>query len=127
MPESFNANHGLIIVPVQIYGPWGNAFARLALDTGALTTVIRPGILASIGYDLAASPDKVRIVTASDVISVPRLLADRIVALGQERTYMPIIGHTLPPATGVDGVLALDFFRRQRLTLNFRRGRISLS
>lgn len=127
MPEQFNAKTGLVIVPVQIYGPSGDAAVRLALDTGALTTLIDPRILSSVGYDLAAAPDQVRIATASDVITVPRLLADKIVALGQERIYLPIIGHTLPPATGVDGVLGLDFFRRQRLTLNFRRGRISLA
>ena len=66
-------------------------------------------------------------MTASNVITVPRLLADKVVALEQERVYMlPIIGHALPQATGVDGVLGLDFFRGQRLTLSFRRGRVSL-
>jgi hypothetical protein len=127
MSEAFNAKQGLVILSVQVYGPSGDTLTRLALDTGALSTVIDGRILASIGYDLTSTPDKVRIVTASDVITVPRLLVDRIVALGQERTYMPIIGHTLPATTGVDGVLGLDFFRRQRLTLNFRRSRISLA
>jgi hypothetical protein len=91
MSEAFNAKQGLVILSVQVYGPSGDTLTRLALDTGALSTVIDGRILASIGYDLTSTPDKVRIVTASDVITVPRLLVNRIVALGQERTYMPII------------------------------------
>lgn len=125
--ETFNAKQGLVIVSARIFGPSGDALARLAVDTAAIGTVIRPGILESIGYDLAQAPDQVRLVSASDTITVPRLLADRIVALGQERTYMPIIVHALPPATGVDGTLGLDFYRVRRLTVNFRQGRVSLA
>ena len=127
MSERFNANSGLIIVPVQIHGPSGTATVRLALDTGVLTTLIDARVLSSIGYDLSAASDQVRIITASDIVTVPRLLADKIVALAQERFFLPILGHTLPPSTGVDGVLGLDFFRGQRLTINFRKGSISLA
>ena len=124
--EAFNKKQGLVIVSARIYGPTGDTLARLAVDTGAITTVLSPLLLASVGYDLAQASDAVRLVSASGVLTVPRLLADKVVALGQERTYLPIIAHTLPPATGVNGVLALDFYRVRRLTLNFRRGRVSL-
>lgn len=127
MSEAFNSKRGLVVVPVQIFGPSGDTFARLAVDTGAITTVISPEILVLVGYDLAQAPDERRLVSATDVVSVPRFLAERIVALGQEREYLPILGHTLPKATGVDGVLGLDFYRVRRLTVNFRQGRVSLA
>lgn len=127
MSESFNAKRGLVVVSVQVFSPSGDTFARLAVDTGAVTTVISPQILTLVGYDLSAAPGQVRLVSASDIITVPRLLADKVVALGQERLYLPIIAHALPPATGVDGVLGLDFYRVRRLTVNFRQGRVSLA
>ena len=79
------------------------------------------------GYDVSAAPDFVRLVSASGVVTVPRLLVDRVSALNQERMYLPMIGHTLPETLGVDGVLGLDFFRAKRLTVNFRNGRVTLA
>ena len=124
--ETFNARQGWVVISARIYGPSGDVLARLAVDTAAIGTVIRPAILESVGYDLAQAPNQVRLVSASDIITVPLFLADKVVALGQERIYLPIIAHALPPATGVDGALGLDFYRTRRLTVNFRQGRVSL-
>ena len=49
------------------------------------------------------------------------------VALGQERTNFPVLGHTLPPSTSIDGVLGLDFVRGQTLTVDFRTGTSTLT
>ena len=127
MSESFNPRQGLVVVSVQVFGPSGDTFARLAVDTGAVATVISPLILVSVGYDLAQAPDQVRLVSASGVVIVPRLLVDKIMALGQERIFLPILAHNLPAAMGVDGTLGLDFYRARRLTVNFRRGSVSLA
>jgi predicted aspartyl protease len=125
----FNAQSGLILVDVQLWGPTGAwvALARLALDTGATSTMINTAVLVSIGYDPALSPDRVRMTTASGIEYVPRLPIARIAVLGQERQNFPIITHTLPPTASIDGLLGLDFFRGHRLTLDFRRGRIALT
>ena len=58
---------------------------------------------------------------------VPRITLDKIVALGQERTHFPVLGHTLPPSAGIDGLLGLDFVRGQTLTVDFRTGTITLT
>ena len=50
----------------------------------------------------------------------------KISALGQDRIDFPVLAHTLPPGAGVDGLLGLDFFRGQFLTLDFRTGQITL-
>jgi hypothetical protein len=88
--------------------------------------VIRTAVLASIGYDPATAPDRLQMTTGSGIEYVPRLSIDRFEALGQQRTAFPVIAHTLPPTAAIDGVLGLDFLRGQRLTVDFRRGLISL-
>jgi len=67
------------------------------------------------------------VTTGSGVEFVPRVSLDKIVALGQERTTFPVLGHTLPPSAGIDGVLGLDFVRGQTLTVDFRTGTITLT
>ena len=49
-----------------------------------------------------------------------------IVRTGQERVDFAVLGHTLPPSAGVDGLLGLDFLRGQSLTVDFRTGHVTL-
>ncbi len=84
---------------------------RLALDTGATGTLINMGMLVSIGYDPALVPDRIQVTTGSGIEFVPRITLSKIAALGQERVGFPVLCHTLPPSTGIDGILGLDFFR----------------
>jgi len=72
-------------------------------------------------------PERIQVTTGSGVEFVPRVSLDKIVALGQERTTFPVLGHTLPPSAGIDGVLGLDFVRGQTLTVDFRTGTITLT
>jgi hypothetical protein len=51
----------------------------------------------------------------------------KLTTLGQERFNFPVLAHTLPPSTGVDGLLGLDFFRGLRLTIDFQSGQIQLA
>jgi hypothetical protein len=85
------------------------------------------GILVTLGYDPALIPDRIQITTGSGIEFVPRVVLDKIAALGQERTDFPVLGHTLPPSADIDGVLGLDFFRGQNLTLDFRTGQVTLT
>ena len=126
MSHAFDPDQGLIVVRAELSGPSGDVVLRLALDTGASTTLINAAVLVAIGYDPALSPDRVQVTTGSSVEFVPRLSLDRIAALGQERTEFPVLCHTLPPSAGVDGLLGLDFFRGQGLTIDFRRGEVLL-
>jgi predicted aspartyl protease len=124
---SFDPRYGLIIVQAELWGPAGSAVLRLALDTGATSTMANVGLLVALGYDPALAPDRVQVTTGSGVEFVPRITLDQIMALGQKRASFPVLGHTLPPSAGVDGLLGLDFFRGQRLVLDFRVGQASLA
>ncbi|HEX5727570.1 MAG TPA: retropepsin-like aspartic protease [Longimicrobiaceae bacterium] len=127
MSVSFDPRRGLVVVRAELEGPSGRAILRLALDTGATSTVVNAALLVSIGYDPALAPERVQITTGSGVEFAPRLTVSRVVALGQAREGFPILCHTLPPSSNVDGLLGLDFFRQRTLTIDFRVGQVELS
>ena len=97
MSVPFDPQHGLVIVRAAVEGPSGSAVLRLALDTGATGTVINVGMLVALGYDPALVPERIQVTTGSGVEFVPRITLHKIVALGQEYTSVPVLGHTLPP------------------------------
>ena len=68
-----------------------------------------------------------QVTTGSGVEFAPRVNITRFRALGQERTAFPVLSHTLPPSSSIDGLLGLDFLREQRLEIDFVRGVISLA
>ena len=119
MSFSFDPQQGLIFVSAELWGPSGSAVLRLALDTGATFTVVNIGMLVALGYDPALIADRIQVTTGSGVEFVPRVPLNKIVALGQTHTDFPVLGHTLPPSTGVDGLLGLDFFRGWSLNIDF--------
>lgn len=126
MSLPFNPGEGLIVVPTRVHGQAGDAIIQLALDTGATGSVINWDILVLLGYDPAALPGRVQMTTGSGVEFVPRIAVQRIEALGQERGSFPVLCHTLPPSSTVDGVLGLDFFRGWCLKVDFRSGAVTL-
>lgn len=99
---------------------------RLALDSGATVSVVNSDLLMLLGYDPAIVPARVQITTASGVEFVPQIVVDKIEALGKERRHFRVLCHTLPPSANVDGLLGLDFFRGQRLVLDFRTGMVTV-
>jgi predicted aspartyl protease len=115
MSFGFDGQQGLILVDVRVDGPVGSRYMRLALDTGATSTLINVDRLVALGYNPSAAPDRSQIITGSGVESVARISVDRMSALGKERASFVVIAHTLPPSAGVDGLLGLDFLREQQL------------
>jgi hypothetical protein len=127
MSEPYQAQQGLILVRTEITGPGGTAVARLALDTGALFTVISSAAMMKVGFDPAQSPHRTQIVTVSGLAVVPQISLLKLRALGVERMGFSVLAHTFPAHMTVDGLLGLDFFRGQVLTLDFQQGEITLA
>jgi predicted aspartyl protease len=123
----FDPWRGLIVVRAELWGPSGSAVLQLALDTGATSTLVNIGMLVAIGYDPALNAERVQVTTGSGVEFAPRVVLQRVNAVGQERLSFPVLGHTLPPSANVDGLLGLDFFRGLNLAIDFRTGRLRLS
>lgn len=127
MHISFDSQQGLIIVRAELWGPRGSGVMRLALDTGATSTVVNVGMLVAIGYDPALAADRVQVTTGSGIEFAPRVIVEKVVALGHARSGFPVLGHTLPPSAGVDGLLGLDFLRGRNLVVDFRAGHVTLT
>lgn len=127
MTYQFDPAQGLIVVPVRLFGPAGDMILRLALDTGATTTLVNSEIMVLLGYDPAASPDRIQVTTGSGIEFCPRVKIREIEALGRSVADFLILSHTLPPTSQVDGLLGLDFFRGCRLLIDFTRGTITVT
>ena len=127
MSYSFNPHRGLVVVQAEVFGRSGSIVLRLALDTGATGTMINVAPLATIGYDPSLAPDRVQVTTGSGVEYAPRVSVIRIKAMAQERSNFPVLAHTLPPSASIDGLLGLDYLRRQMLNIDFREGTVSLT
>ena len=127
MSQSFDFKQGLILVKAEVSGPTGKAVATLVLDTGATSTSLNASVLRSIGYDPAASIDFVPMVIGTTVERVPRLVLNRLSALGRHVLGPRVLAHDLPAEAVVDGLLGRDFFRGAKLTINFRGGVLDLA
>jgi hypothetical protein len=126
MSFSFDPAEGLVIVATKLWGPEGDVVVRLALDTGATTTVVNWETVVLLGYDPSTVETRIQITTGSGIIFAPRISIGRVRALGKERLSFPVLCHTLPPSASVDGLLGLDFFRGERLVLDFQTGTVTL-
>ena len=126
MTEHFDRHRGLISVETRLVGPSGHVSANLALDSGAVYTMVRPQLLQLIGYHPDSYSRRVRIISATGQTLAPQFMLARMIALGQKRQRFALLGHALPAAAGYDGVLGLGFVRGLDLTISFRRGEISL-
>ena len=127
MSFAFSSLAGPITIDASLSGPLGQADLRLILDTGATTTLIRSTILIAVGYDPDASPDRVQVAMGGGMQLIPRVVLNRLSAVGQHRVGFPVLSHTILPAVGIDGLLGLDFLRGTILTVDFRAAQITLT
>ena len=126
MSHAFSSQAGLILVTVEFSGPSGKARAELVMDTGATTTIVDADLLRSVGYDPDASTDHAVITTGNGDVTVPRLMLNRLTALGRHAIGLQVLAHSLSAEADIDGLLGLDFFRGLSLTIDFRAGQITL-
>jgi predicted aspartyl protease len=127
MSHRFDPQERLIVVPARLSGPAGDALVRLALDTGASSTLVNTGVMVLLGYDLATASDRVQVTTGSGVEFCARLSVERIEAVGRTLERFPLLCHTLPPSAQIDGLLGLDFFRGCYLGIDLRTGEITVT
>jgi hypothetical protein len=80
-----------------------------------------------LGYDPATSPNRIQVTTGSGVELRPRVTVQLLEALGKSVNDFPILSHTLPPTSQVDGLLGLDFFRGFQISIDFRNGTIAIT
>jgi predicted aspartyl protease len=122
----FDPRGGLIVIPAAIVGPAGTVIARLALDTGATTTILDREILVSVGYAPDDTQETAVTRTASGEEIVPLVTLSRIEVLSHPKREFVVACFSFPAGTPVDGVLGLDFLQGTRLAIDFRLGILDL-
>lgn len=127
MSYRFDPQERLIVVPARLSGPAGDAVVRLALDTGATSTLVNTEVMVLLGYDPATAPDRIQVTTGSGVEFCARLSVERIEAVGRIVERFPLLCHTLPSSAQIDGLLGLDFFRGCYLGIDLRTGEITVT
>ncbi len=129
MKIKFDPTQGLIVIPTRLYGLYTDTIVRLALDTGATSSLINWDVAMLLGYDPASSKERIQVTTGSGVEFAPRIGIKKIETLGRYLENFPILSilcHTLPPSATVDGLLGLDFFRGERLIVDLKAGIVTL-
>jgi len=111
---------GRIWAPVQIngQGPY-----RLVLDTGASRSALVQRVVDDLGVPVEADAVRLRGVTGTAITSAVRLKKMEFGELVVENTRVPIVADAFG---GADGVLGGDGLGNKRVTIDFRRDRISV-
>lgn len=125
MAEAPLAPSGPITVYVEVMGPRTRRMLTMALDTGAVRTVIPTETTLAIGYDPAVAK-RIEIVTASGMEFAPLLTVRAIRCLGQTVKGVEVVCHDLPAQSPVKGLLGLNFLRHFHVHLDFPRKRLVL-
>lgn len=126
MTTNFIPNRTPIILNGMLTGPRRDITVKLALDTGASRTLIRPSFLTTAGFDLTSATRFRNIRAATGGARAPVVELRQLLVLGQVRANLEVAAHNLPPVVPYDGLLGLDFFRGLILTIDFARGTIDL-
>ncbi|CAN2042581.1 Aspartyl protease [Candidatus Magnetomoraceae bacterium gMMP-15] len=102
----------LMIVKAYIKGPEAVAYPRMLIDTGAVVTIVAQEILESVGCSPALTSERRRIVTASGYEILPVVRVNEVNCCGYMIKDYPVVAHTLPFGTYVNGLVGMDFLKQ---------------
>ena len=105
----------------------GRKILTLLVDTGSTYTILPVEALEAIGKSPAQSKKHVRIVTGSGILIVPQVEVPVFQCLGKQLKSFSLVGHTLPPAGPIDGLLGMDFLCKYQTKLDLAKGLISIA
>jgi predicted aspartyl protease len=120
----FDPDEPLIIVSGFVWGPHHGREVRLAVDTGAGETLLKPEILDAIGYSARQGEAMTTIQTAISSEPGYLLRVSRFRALGHEFNDVRVHAHDLAEGFEIDGLLGLGFLRHFNYEIRSAEGRI---
>ena len=127
MPEyPLVSEAGLLIVYVRVSGTKGRRLVRLALDTGATTTMIPPKAALAIGVNPAQSTSFRETLTASGKELIPLVVVPRLQVFENVFRRIAVACHELPTESPIDGLLGLDLLTRLKAVIDLRKLRIRI-
>ncbi|MFH0924430.1 MAG: retropepsin-like aspartic protease [bacterium] len=120
MPKfTFNPNHSIIICHGQIVSPKIELSLKMAIDTGAIFTIIPVESAVAVGQDPFISKRRIEITMGSSIEYVFIITLPVFKALGIEIKDMEVVCHNLPSPSPVEGLLGLNFLKRAKAIINF--------
>lgn len=120
----FNPEASNIIVEAKIKSVYPIT-STLVVDTGASLVVLPWKLVSIIGIKI--DPTKtIQTTTATTVETVPEIVIPEISILGKTVKNVKAIIKDLPPEAPVDGLLGLSFLKHFKVTIDFRKGLLSL-
>lgn len=120
----FDPNTYGIILETKIKNRFAE-ITHLVLDTGSSFVMI-PWKLA-IAIDLKITQEHtVRLTSASTLETIPKVIIPEMAVLGKVVKNVEAIVKDLPPEAPADGLLGLSFLRHFKLTIDFKKGFLSL-
>lgn len=124
LAEGTLPDRGPVVVYVELTGPRTSRTIIMALDTGAVLTIIPIETALAIGYDPTQASERIELVTASGMELAPLLTVQRVRCLGHTVSALEVACHDLPTQSPVKGLLGLNFLRHFDVHLKFRSNRI---
>jgi predicted aspartyl protease len=116
-PFRLDSEQDLIIVQAYLNGKY---YVELALDTGATHTFVDFRALEALGLTEQDSQGEVASILANGSIQLYQTYSLKVNALGIEKDLKISSAYYEDPY-GTDGVLGLDFFKNQKLVIDFQK------
>lgn len=126
MKYPFEKSGPLIIVTMKLEKGDKSADVEVALDTGAVTTVINSNIAEYLGCNPSGAKEKRQTVTASGIEWCPVINMDKVTACGKCIENLEIICHDLPPLTTIRGLLGENFLRHFDVRISYKKKFVEL-
>ena len=92
----------------------------LLIDSGSTYTIVSWELLLSLNLDPASSSTRRPIMTANGLLVLPEVEVDELHSLGRFVERFPVLAHTIPLGSQVDGLLGMNFLRQFEMDLNFK-------
>ena len=122
--RSFAPDGSVVILDADISNQI-TVHARLVLDTGATFVVLPWRIITALNIPIDPQ-SLISMSTASSVESTPLVVLPRIKVLDMSVKNVPCLVKDLPPESGVDGLLGLSFLKHFKVSLDFKKGVLSI-
>ncbi|ETW99655.1 MAG: hypothetical protein ETSY2_40470 [Candidatus Entotheonella gemina] len=116
----------LLLTKAAVAGPTGVKVVKLLVDTGSSYTILPVEVLESVACSPAESRERVRVVTGSGHLVLPKVSLAWLQCLGRKLDQMVVVAYTLPVGSFADGLLGMDFLRAVNARILITEGIIEL-